>query len=99
MIGTTHPKDEIYDLSQSGLLVTKIYATNDGLASVSEIEETSQYLPANTTWIEIEGGNHAQFGYYGSQLGDDEAEISRKEQQRIMVSAILLVLNKLDQGR
>ncbi len=36
----------------------------------------------------IDGGNHAQFGNYGKQLGDPDATISAEEQQDITVEAI-----------
>jgi hypothetical protein len=29
--------------------------------------------------VSIEGGNHAQFGWYGPQEGDNPATISREE--------------------
>lgn len=38
--------------------------------------------------VEIEGGNHAQFGNYGPQKGDLPATISAQEQQRQTVEAI-----------
>ena len=38
--------------------------------------------------VEIEGGNHAQFGNYGPQKGDLPAAISAEEQQRQTVEAI-----------
>lgn len=97
LIGTSHPKDDAFDLSNSGLPVMKIYATQDGLASVSEVEETSKFLPNDTIWIRIDGGNHSQFGYTGTLLGDNPAEISIEEQQDITVSAILSMLNDVDQ--
>lgn len=96
LIGTSHPKEDAFDLSATGLLVMKIYATQDGLASVSEVVDTGVYLPDNTIWVEIDGGNHAQFGYYGTQLGDKRAEISREKQQEITVSAILSMLNDVN---
>src|SRR6185503_11597276 len=34
LIGTSHPKEEAFDLSNTNLFVTKVYATNDGLASM-----------------------------------------------------------------
>jgi pimeloyl-ACP methyl ester carboxylesterase len=92
LIGTSHPKEAAYDLSDASFTVTKIYATNDGLASVAEIEANAYLLPADTRWVEIEGGNHAQFGYYGTQLGDNRATSSREEQQRLTVQAILTAL-------
>ena len=38
--------------------------------------------------VEIEGGNHAQFGNYGPQKGDLPATISAEEQQAQTVEAI-----------
>lgn len=93
LIGTSHPKEQAFNLSNSTLAVTKIYASNDGLASMDEVEANAIYLPANTTWVLIEGGNHSQFGYYGSQLGDDAATISREAQQKLTVAAILSALH------
>lgn len=93
LIGTSHPKEDAFDLSNSALAVTKIYATNDGLASMAEVEANARYLPDDTTWVLIDGGNHSQFGYYGSQLGDNAATINREQQQKIMIDAILSALN------
>ena len=95
--GTTHPKEEAFDLSDSTLAVTKIYAANDGLASVDEVNANSRYLPDDTNWVLIEGGNHSQFGYYGSQLGDNKATISREQQQKLTVDAILFALKSIQE--
>jgi hypothetical protein len=95
LIGTSHPKEAAFDLSTSTLAVTKIYASNDGLASSHEVEANAVYLPEDTTWVLIEGGNHSQFGYYGSQLGDGTATISREEQQALTVEAILKALQNI----
>jgi hypothetical protein len=46
-------------------------------------------LPPDATIVVIEGGNHAQFGYYGIQTGDGKATISREDQQAQIVSATL----------
>ena len=97
LIGTSHPKEAAFALSSARLPVLKIYATHDGLASIGEIEETSRFLPKATTWVRIEGGNHSQFGYIGTLLGDQRATISRAEQQAQTVAAILLMLNSIDQ--
>ena len=97
LIGTSHPKEEAFDLSNTNLFVTKVYATNDGLASMEEVEANVQYLPEDTTWIRIEGGNHSQFGYYSSQLGDNTATISRERQQELTVDAILSALKSVQE--
>jgi pimeloyl-ACP methyl ester carboxylesterase len=44
--------------------------------------------------VVIEGGNHAQFGNYGKQMGDPDATISSEEQQDIAVEAIKEFLAK-----
>lgn len=39
--------------------------------------------------VKIEGGNHAQFGNYGPQKGDPDADITAEEQQQMAVDAII----------
>ena len=95
LIGTSHPKEEASDLSNTNLSATKIYATNDGLASTDEVEANARYLPDDTKWVLIEGGNHSQFGYYGGQLGDNAATISREQQQELTIEAILSALRSI----
>lgn len=94
LIGTTHPKE--FDLSKLKINVTKIFATNDGLASEKEIKEFASNLPTHTNWVKIEGGNHSQFGYYSFQIGDNRAAISRDEQQTILTNSIIKVLQRID---
>jgi hypothetical protein len=72
--------------------VTKIYATNDGIATPEMIAATRGLLPVDTRWVEIEGGNHSQFGHYGHQLFDGDATISRERQQEITRQALLQAL-------
>lgn len=45
--------------------------------------------------IVIEGGNHAQFGNYGSQKGDAVAQISQLDQQEIAISAMVEFIGDL----
>jgi pimeloyl-ACP methyl ester carboxylesterase len=93
LVGTSHPRR--FDLSGLKLDVTKVYASNDGLASEEEVKQYAKYLPAGTHWARIEGGNHCQFGWYGFQLGDRKAAISRAEQQRELVNATLAALARV----
>lgn len=80
------------DLSGSDIMVTSIYATEDGLATLDEIEASAAQLPADTTFVEISGGNHGQFGWYGEQDGDGVATISREAQQQQVVAATLQLI-------
>jgi hypothetical protein len=77
--------------------VTSIFATLDGLATVEKIENSRRLLPSTTEWVAIDGGNHAQFGWYGPQSGDNSATISREEQQRQVVAATAQLLERLQE--
>ena len=81
LIGTTHPKER--NLSGLSMPVTKVYGTRDGVAAPGAVEANRHLLPAHTHWVAIDGGNHSQFGYYGSQLFDGAPTISRERQQEL----------------
>jgi pimeloyl-ACP methyl ester carboxylesterase len=84
------------DLSDYQLAASSIYGTRDGLATPDKIDASRPLLPPDTGWTAVEGGNHAQFGWYGPQPGDDEATISREKQQAQIVAATLGLLLQLD---
>lgn len=79
---------------RADLGVTSIYGTLDGLATVDKIEASLALLPPDARFVPIEGGNHAQFGWYGEQAGDNPATISRAEQQAQIVEATLVALQR-----
>ena len=83
------------DLSKSNINVVTVHGTNDGLVSSKQIVDSLEQLPPDTVRVEIEGGNHAQFGWYGAQSGDNSAAISREQQQSITVNATVQMLSKL----
>lgn len=80
------------DLSDASLPVASVYGTLDGLVTQDEIEQSLPLLPPSLRLVPIEGGNHAQFGWYGPQKGDNPATISREEQQTIAVQVVLDLL-------
>jgi hypothetical protein len=84
------------DLSTSGLTAVSIYGSEDRVLNSEQFEQSRHLLPPGTNWMRIEGGNHAQFGWYGLQPGDGEALISRQEQQDQVVSATLDLLIRID---
>ena len=87
LLGTTHPRDN--DMSSMKIPVLKIYGSNDGIAEPEKVNANKQMLPATAKYIYLEGANHSQFGYYGYQLGDSEASISREKQQEYILEHIL----------
>lgn len=84
------------DLSQRDLRVVSISGTRDGLATEAKIAAASALLPATTRSVPIEGGNHAQFGSYGPQSGDNPATIERAAQQDQSVAATVALLEELE---
>ena len=94
LIGTTHPKQD--DLSALPIPVTKVYASEDGVAPPDRTLANKRLLPTTTKWVEIKGGNHSQFGHYGHQLFDGAAKISRKTQQATTRSALLETLSQAE---
>jgi dienelactone hydrolase len=81
------------NISSLDLRVTIVYGSLDQIATQSEIEESLPLLPLDTEKVLIEGGNHAQFGDYGTQNGDGVATLGPEEQQRIVIEAILNTLH------
>jgi len=96
MMGTSHPRD--IDLSGTTIPCLKLYAENDGLASVEEVLGNKPRLPNHTKWVLIKGGNHSQFGYLGRLFMDDKADISLKEQQQQIFENLLFFLKGLKPG-
>lgn len=83
------------DLSASNLKVASISGSLDGLSTIEKVNASRPLLPASTTWVQIAGGNHAQFGWYGDQSGDNPASISRASQQEQVVTATVRLLETL----
>jgi dienelactone hydrolase len=84
------------DLSKTQLNVLTIHGTLDGLVSFSQIDDSMKMLPNDAIRVEIQGGNHAQFGWYGPQPSDNEATLTREEQQREIVQATTELLIKIN---
>ncbi|HSJ09242.1 MAG TPA: alpha/beta family hydrolase [Longimicrobiales bacterium] len=91
LLGTTHPRD--FSLAALDVPVMKVYGTRDGIARYEAMRANAANLPEATDWVAIEGGNHSQFGYYGFQLRDGRARISREEQQDQVLAALLRLLD------
>ena len=93
LMGTSHPRD--VDLSNLSLPTIKLYAENDGLASVEEVLENKDKLPINTKLVLIHGANHSQFGYLGTLLTDNKADISLEKQQKETYEYLIDFLNEI----
>lgn len=84
------------DLSSYDGEVVSISASLDGLATPDKIAASEPLLPPQTVWVVIEGGNHAYFGWYGDQKGDNQAAITREEQQQVVIESTLQLLTEVE---
>lgn len=76
-------------LVNRGITALNIYGSEDGILNMEKLEKYSTNLPENTVTKVIEGGNHASFGCYGEQKGDNKATISNIEQIEQTVQIIV----------
>lgn len=74
----SYPAD---DFSTKSIPMLSIYGEVDALATVEKIENNKKLMSKNTTIHMIKGGNHAHFGMYGEQKGDNASLITSKAQR------------------
>ena len=94
VLWASYPSDD--SLKNSAMKVISIYGTQD-ISGVTAFEDSRALLPLNAHYVVIQGGNHAQFGDYGIQPGDNEATIPRVDQQKQVVDATAQFLKELSQ--
>ena len=94
LVGTTHPRERNLSALPATLPVLKVFGSRDGVATPEDVRRYASNLPPHTTFVEIEGGNHRQFGYYRYQLMDGRAAIDREAQQRQLIEALLVLLRR-----
>lgn len=83
-----HP-NEVNGLILMGAYIYGDYPDEDTLTIYGSLNQSVEdHIDYTENIVEIEGGNHAQFGNYGLQKGDPLAEISAEEQQKQTVEAI-----------
>ena len=83
-----HP-DQVDGLILMGAYIYGDYPDENTLTIYGSLNQSVEdHIDYTENIVEIEGGNHAQFGNYGPQKGDLPATISAQEQQRQTVAAI-----------
>ncbi|WP_439693032.1 alpha/beta hydrolase [Curtobacterium sp. SP.BCo] len=76
------------DISRSYIDVLSVSGSRDGLSTPAKVSAARHLLPSTATMTEIDGSNHADFGAYGDQPGDDTATISRSDARQQISAAI-----------
>jgi hypothetical protein len=86
--------DPSSELDKTTIKVLSVTGSLDGRATPEQVKENAVYLPADTVFVEIEGGNHTQFGWidpspypYPYLEQDNPATITIEEQQQLIVQA------------
>ena len=81
--------DEVDGLILLGAYLYGDYSPKDTLTVYGSLNQSVEdKINYTENVVEIQGGNHAQFGNYGPQKGDLPAEITAEEQQAQTVAAI-----------
>ncbi|MFA9398167.1 MAG: alpha/beta hydrolase [Clostridiaceae bacterium] len=86
------------DLTDYDIEVLSLRGSNDGFVSDAKIEESKIYLPIDSIFYEIKGGNHSQFGDYGFQKGDNKATIDKSTQLNETVEQSIIILDDIDKS-
>ena len=76
------------------LRVLSITGEEDKIISQKKVEKSKSQFPETAEFVEIEGANHSQFGWYGFQSGDGEATISHIRQTELVAQRTTEFLNE-----
>ena len=76
----SYPEGKV--IKDTNLKVLSLWGSNDKVAGVPLVKASKKLVPSDAIFIEIEGGNHAQFGDYGKQFADGTSTIAPEEQWR-----------------
>jgi len=87
--------DESGDLSGSALPALYVYGTLDD-ENVNLLAGSSPYLPPQTVYVPVEGGNRVGFGSFGPMAADVGAAISLQQQQGAAAQATVEFMRGLD---
>ena len=82
------------DLTGTPLRVLSVCGSEDGVLDWESYEKNRANLPADTTEVVLDGGCHAQFGFYGAQDGDGVPTITGEEQIRQTAEAIVAFVSQ-----
>ena len=77
------------DLTGVSFPVVYIYGSEDGVLNRKKLTKGFALSPDTMREVELDGGNHAQFGAYGPQRGDGTASITPEAQQQTTARVIL----------
>ena len=92
----SYPLDSMRD--RANLSVVSVSGTADQLSTPAKIDLSRELLPADATYVPVQGGIHAFFGDYGVQPGDGEPSIDRAGAQEQISTATVAFMRQLAGG-
>lgn len=69
-----------FDLSASSLSVLSVYGSEDRIMDRERYQKNLANMPSDFSEIVLEGGCHANFGWYGIHKGDGVPSLTKEEQ-------------------
>ncbi|MBI5294694.1 MAG: alpha/beta hydrolase [Chloroflexi bacterium] len=94
-IWSSYPADSS-DLSSLNIPALLMYGGNETDVTDESVGTRKHLLPPNTVYIKIKGGDHHQFGSYRLTTEENMATISREVQHEQILSAMLQLLQSID---
>lgn len=76
------------------LAAISLAGTEDGVMNRQKYEHGKAYLPEDTDYEEIIGGNHAGFGSYGAQKGDKPSHLKPGRQTELTETMLVNWMNR-----
>ena len=95
MIWAAYPSGNS-NLSDVDIPVVSIYGSLDPRVNDLSISERKDLLPADTQYIQVEGGDHHQFGTYEIKPEEHQAAIPRAVQHEQILHATLVLLTEVE---
>jgi hypothetical protein len=76
------------DLSDTDLRMLSLVGERDGLSTPEKVADAAHLLPPTAETVMLPGANHAAFGDYGPQPGDDTATATDEETRDRITDAV-----------
>lgn len=91
VIWASYPADNT-NLADFSIPIALIYGSLDPRVNAASVAERQALLPADCRYVQIDGGDHHQFGAYRITPEEHHAEISMSSQHEEIIQATLALL-------
>jgi len=95
VIWASYPTNNVA-LAELSLPITLIYGSLDPRVNAVSLAERQMLLPLHSHYVQIEGGDHHQFGAYEITPEEHHATISQIDQHQQITEATLMLLSEVN---